>query len=90
MCMQVARKLLTTETGHFVTLGMQGDRKGDVLQLAIDLENKDFVAHRHCQYIAGEQCPIHRHPSPSTTLRHLPSGTSWASSTVATAAREGP
>ena len=50
-----ARSLLTGKYGEFATLGSKGERKIDILELAIDLGNRTFVAHRHCQRILDEQ-----------------------------------
>ena len=46
-----ARKLLMCTNGDFATIGFAGSTRRDIIELAIDLGNKDFVAHRHCQEI---------------------------------------
>ena len=56
-----ARKLLTGRHGEFSTLGTRGSATCDILELAISLGNRTFVAHRHCQSILDEQW-YGRHP----------------------------
>ena len=50
-----ARKLLLSQDGQLVTVGMAGKRTGSLLDLAIDFENISFVAHHHSQNILEEQ-----------------------------------
>ena len=52
---ETARKLLLTPDGPLATLGAKGVRRKCVLDLAIDLENIEFVAHRYCQGILDEK-----------------------------------
>ena len=49
-----ARKLLLSDQGDFATLGMAGMRRISVLDLAIENDNKDFVADRFCQRVLDE------------------------------------
>ena len=51
---EAARKLLTAEVGDFATLGADGEDKKSLLDLALDLGNKEFVSHRYCQAILDE------------------------------------
>ena len=50
-----ARKLLTATHGDLATIGRKGGHRCNTLELAIGLENRDFVAHRRCQTILYEQ-----------------------------------
>ena len=51
---ETARRLLLSEEGDFATLGARGKQKENILELAIALYNKDFVAQRCCQEILDE------------------------------------
>ena len=60
--MEEARKLLLSREGEFVHLGARHATKAPdsaagrlcILDLAINLTNKEFVAHRYCQLIMDE------------------------------------
>ena len=51
---ETARRLLLSKEGDFATLGARGKQKENILELAIALSNKDFVAQRCCQEILDE------------------------------------
>ena len=51
---ETARRLLLSKEGDFATLGVRGRQKENILELAIALSNKDFVAQRCCQEILDE------------------------------------
>ena len=68
------RKLLTGKHGEFSTLGIKGHRKIDILELAIDLKNQKFVAHRHCQNILDEQ---YNGRAPQCGLVKFGKGSAW-------------
>ena len=48
-------KRVCSQVGEFATLGAIGAAKRDIIELAIDLGNEDFVAHRHCQEVLDAQ-----------------------------------
>ena len=50
-----ARKLLTGVHGDMPTVGVSGFNKGDILDLAIHLENRKFVSHRHSMFVMEDQ-----------------------------------
>ena len=71
----MARKLLQTTHGSFATLGNIGERKINIIDLAIDHHNKDFVAHRYCQGILDEMWLGRTPQCGRVRLSYLPSTT---------------
>ena len=51
---ETARMLLQSVSGPSATLGVRGDRRISTIDLAIELNNKEFIAHRYCQGILDE------------------------------------
>ena len=50
-----ARKMLTAKHDAFATIGRRNSKMCDILELAIDLENKEFIAHSRCQKVLDQQ-----------------------------------
>lgn len=51
---ETARKLLRTEKGDKAVLGASGKRRLSILDLALELRNVQFIAHRYCQGILDD------------------------------------